>query len=151
MLNLINVLSALLMPAIVLLGMYIAWQQYKINKNRLKLELFNRRYKVYDALMNIFSSVLREGKLSREIFLEYSHFINEGKFLFSTDIAEYLDKAYNKINMLSAHMNLLENLRSIDDKNMERITKDVFEIQTWISGEFPKAADRFEKFLRLDL
>ena len=31
---------------------YVAWQQWQINQNRLKMELFDRRYEIYESTIN---------------------------------------------------------------------------------------------------
>lgn len=42
--NIINILSALLTPTIAILGLYIAYQQWKSNETKRRQELFNLRY-----------------------------------------------------------------------------------------------------------
>ena len=48
--NWVDIFSALLLPMIAILGAYIALNQWLTNRNRLKHELFDRRYAQYVAL-----------------------------------------------------------------------------------------------------
>ena len=47
---LVPVLSALLTPTIAIITTYIAYEQWRTNRNKLKLDLFDRRFAVYDAM-----------------------------------------------------------------------------------------------------
>lgn len=40
----IQIFKALLTPVVAILGVYIAYQQWRTNRTRLKHELFDRRY-----------------------------------------------------------------------------------------------------------
>ena len=57
-----QVLSALLVPTIALFACYIAWRQWRTAQNKLKLDLFEKRFAVYDTARNLFDSVVTSGK-----------------------------------------------------------------------------------------
>jgi len=46
----IDIFAALLTPAIAILASYIAVRQWLTNKNKLKLDLFDKRYAVFEAI-----------------------------------------------------------------------------------------------------
>jgi hypothetical protein len=43
--ELVDILAALLTPVIAILAVYIAWQQWDTNRNKLKLDLLNSHLK----------------------------------------------------------------------------------------------------------
>ena len=62
-------LTALLTPTIALFGLRIAFMQSRIAKNKLKLDLFDRRYALYQALTRCISTIITEGKgVRRPVF-----------------------------------------------------------------------------------
>jgi hypothetical protein len=92
----IATLSALLTPIIALIAIYIAYQQYKINQQRLRHETYERRLRVYKAVQKHLSNILRTGKTSyQECTLFYSD-ASEAAFLFDNSVMDKIDEIYNK-------------------------------------------------------
>ena len=102
--QLIHLLSGLLTPTILLLGAYIAWQQWRTNRNRLKHELFDRRFKVYVTFWGFFVSVLREGAALEEERLKFWVDTKPCYFLFNGEISQFIDE----INRNAIHLQRLE-------------------------------------------
>ncbi len=48
----IELLKILPMTIVAGIVAYVAWQQWQINQNRLKMELFDRRYEIYESTIN---------------------------------------------------------------------------------------------------
>lgn len=95
--------SALLTPVIAILGSIIAIMQYRINKARLRYELFDRKYEIFEATKTFLSSVITHGKTindDRIIFLRNT----KGSFVFyKKDITEYLYTLHKKSLALNLH------------------------------------------------
>ncbi len=88
----IDVLSALLTPIIAFLAVGIAVLQWKINRNRLKHELFDRRYEQYEAVQKFLGSIFRSGKVSIEAQSDYMSGIVGIEFTYSKELKSYLHK-----------------------------------------------------------
>lgn len=71
----VDYLSALLTPTIAILGSVIAYLQWRINKARLKHELFDRRYDQFLTVRNFLGSIITTGEVKQE---------EQGKFLVGT-------------------------------------------------------------------
>ena len=67
-----QVLSALLTPTIAVLVAIIAYRQWRTAQNRLKFDLFDRRFAVYDAARNLLSSVMTRAKRKMTRCLSFS-------------------------------------------------------------------------------
>ena len=78
-LNALSVVTALI-------ALYIAYQQWKTNRDKVKLELYDRRYKIYDATRKFVSSAVRNGDLSNEDFSDFYSILPEARFLFQEDV-----------------------------------------------------------------
>jgi len=57
----IYVFNALLTPVIAGVVAYIAYQQHKTNRDRLRLDLYDRRLKVFEGLMVLLSIIFQKG------------------------------------------------------------------------------------------
>lgn len=100
----IDVLSALLIPAIAVVGVYIAVQQYRINKQRLRHETYERRLAIYKCVQRYLSEIMRDGKTSYERALQFYQDASEAAFLFDESVQNKIDEIYDKsIKMISAH------------------------------------------------
>ena len=55
-----EVLSGFTTPLIAAIALYIAWQQHKTSWDALKVNLYDRRLKVYRGLVDLFAVVLQD-------------------------------------------------------------------------------------------
>lgn len=60
----LEISKGLLTPVIAIVAVYVAWQQWKLNKRRMKLELYERRKAVYEELRNLFCIISRDATVS---------------------------------------------------------------------------------------
>lgn len=59
-------IGALLVPTVALLGLLIAYRQWRTAQSKLKLELFEKRLAIYNAATAFVSSVMTSGKATDE-------------------------------------------------------------------------------------
>lgn len=78
--EILSAISPIVIGAIVA---YIAYQQHLTNRNRLKMELFGRRYKIYDAVITIITTNFDD---FRDDTVECLHRdLSAARFLFDSD------------------------------------------------------------------
>lgn len=87
----VDYLSGLLVPTIAIVGAFIAWQQWRINRARLKNELFDRRYEQFCVVRDFIGSVMTYGESTLEEQRKYLVGTQGMRFLFDKNIAEYMD------------------------------------------------------------
>ncbi|MEX1107435.1 MAG: hypothetical protein WEC00_00860 [Dongiaceae bacterium] len=105
--SLVDWLAALLTPVIGVIAIYVAWQQWKLNKRRLKLDLFDKRCEVYKAVKELHSNIIVHGYASEEII---------GKFQLTTiDCVFLLDQRLD-VSMQSLTKKALE-LLSMEEES----------------------------------
>lgn len=85
-----DLLSALLTPVLALVAIFIAVLQWKINRNRLKHELFDRRYEQYKAVTSFLNSILRNGEATTDAQQDFLSGTVGMEFTFSKEITDYL-------------------------------------------------------------
>ncbi|MBN8413597.1 hypothetical protein [Halomonas litopenaei] len=85
-------ISALTVPTIALFGVLIALLQWNTNRNKLKLDLFERRYEVYAEVTKFLSSIMSSGAVNDLQLQEFLRGTRQAKWLFSDELAEFLDK-----------------------------------------------------------
>jgi hypothetical protein len=93
----VQILGGMLTPVIAVVAVYIAWQQHKTARDKLKLDLFDRRYKVYRGLMDLFACVATEGTVSNEDLGKFYRETDQKRFLFDDDVCDYLTEVRKKV------------------------------------------------------
>lgn len=89
-------ISALLVPIIAIIGIGIAFQQYKINQQRLRHETYERRLSIYKIVQRYLSEILRDGKTTYDKAMEFNSNASEATFLFDQTVQEKIDEIYSK-------------------------------------------------------
>jgi len=82
----VTVVTLFLSVAVVI----IAALQWGVADNKLRLDLFDRRYKVYDATRKFLSLIIREATFTNPDLFEFNAGTSDAQFLFKPDVAEYL-------------------------------------------------------------
>lgn len=137
-------LSGLLTPLIAVLAAYIAWQQWCTNQLRLKHELFDRRYALYEKITSFIAEILVQGKVPANA---ETRFLRETKtviFLFGKEIQSFTEEIYRKAVDLHALEATLENLHG---EELSRNVAKQREIKDWFSAQLNGCTARFSRFL----
>ena len=99
----VSLLTALATPSIALVALVFAALQWHTNRNRLRHELFDRRYQQYDAVKKFLGDLGSLGKMTSEAEIEFLKETKGLRFTFSKEIAEYVDE---KIWAMAVQLNL---------------------------------------------
>lgn len=141
----------IILSAVIAFGVaWIAYQQYVVNRNRLKLELFEKRFKVYNELMKIFASTLRDRNITNDELYTFALCEKEGAFLYDQNIADYLDEIYKKLIIIQANSRFISKGLNATPQETQKIVDEYYSSLTWIGDEFKNCKIKFDKFLRVD-
>jgi len=72
----IDIIKTLLTLFVACIAARIAWRQAKTQEYKVKLDLFERRMKIYDAVREALMMIYRDGKISNEQNLEEHSLLN---------------------------------------------------------------------------
>jgi len=118
----VDYISALLLPSIAIVAMLIAWLQWDTNKRRLRHELFDRRYRVFEAAQKFIVTALRDLTIEqKDLSVFYAEKLG-ATFIFDEEIDNYLNTMYKKATQLRV-ANKTDN-----DKELQKLS-DWFEEQ----------------------
>jgi len=143
----IELLSALLIPILVVVATIIAIQQWRINQKRLKHELFDRRYEVYQSITEFIAKILTTGKVESNSSIRLLADTKKVYFLFDKDTHDFIMQLYRKSIDLDTLDTILEVTTEKDKR--EKNLKNQGELKDWFSKQLKIVEKRFEKFLRL--
>ena len=141
-------ISPLLVPLVAVFGAYIAYQQWRTAQNKLKLELFEKRLKIYNSATIFISSVMTSGKASDQELHNLIVGTKEAKWLLSPDVAKYLDEdLYSKGVDLQCLLAELEGV-PVSDERTENVHKQR-DIKIWLNAQYKILDEKFSKYLQL--
>ena len=136
-------LQGLLAPVIAILATYIAYQQWQTNAKKSKLDLFDRRFRVFEETRKILGMIYTSG-VSDEQLLRFTTETAEADFLFGPEIREYMDEIYRRVtNHSSAKKQMSVSWQApveVRAKLAETIAKEV----TWALNETRMVAEKFK-------
>lgn len=144
----IDILTALLTPTIAILGIYIAYQQWYTNRNKLKIDLFDKRFQIFESIKKFIANILTSGKVEDGDAIQFLRDIKSVRFLFedNADILKLTNEIYTKANKLHA-LEKTESKSSGEDlkKNLDK--QD--EIMKWYQEQLINIDEIFKKYLIL--
>ena len=136
----IDFLSSLLPIVLTVFGLYIAIQQYRTNRKRIKNDLFDRRYAVFSAILEFISKIAKGGSVTQEDRIEFMSSTRGAEFLFDKTIKDYIDEIWEKTVDAGAWA---------EDNTYHNTASDRAEAKKWLYGEFSAIDKRFRKYLHL--
>jgi hypothetical protein len=84
-----------------------AYMQYKLAKDKFKLNLFEKRYKIYKEIESFLIDIQRDAKVSIEQKAKLYNDTQDAVFLYKDDITDYIDiiqkKRANYIQLVKNH------------------------------------------------
>lgn len=91
--------GALTPVCITAFGAWIAWQQFRTNRDKLRLDLYQRRFHVYEAALSFYQALLESMDVeSDEFYSLHKEFIKnyrETTFLFDPDVFDLMAKIFS--------------------------------------------------------
>ena|ERR1700686_1273856 len=143
--------TALGTPIVALTAAFIAgllqWRQARIARNKLILDLFDRRFPLYQATQDLFGTIFVHGKATDEDFTKYLWSVRTARWLFDAKLAEYLKTIIGKkVEQLITLNSEFETLTSAErHKNLANQS----ELKKWFDREYEALDGRFRNFLQL--
>jgi hypothetical protein len=136
----INLFQALLTPLVALLALGIAFAQWWTARNRLKLDLFDRRWAIYDATRTALTEIYEHEQLSKDKLWALREAIRTANWLLDEDLDRHLRES------LWPHVVLLGTPMDADDqrRQLRKGRRD------WVIVELAVIHSKFDRFLKMD-
>lgn len=141
----------LLTILIAIITILILYQQWKTNHYKYKLDLYDKRFKVYNALRKFLGLLLQKGieNVTQEEIREYNINIKESLFLFDKDIQDYLELINKKtIDFQHIHQTLVSSKTSVEG---EKQALEIYEsLSNWFLAQLDESRNKFLKYLKIE-
>jgi hypothetical protein len=128
------------------LGAWIAYKQARIATAKLNLDLYDRRFKVFEAARAFLSVFLTEGKFTPEELTKFTAATSEAVFLFGEDVPRYLD---NLRKNAFTHWNTERESKRAPDDKLGQLVDRLALMENEMSEEIPRMVEVFKPYLKL--
>jgi hypothetical protein len=125
---------------------FVVFMQFRLSKDKFKLDLFDKCYGVYKNTQVFLTKILRDAKIEMEDIFEFRAGTQDSVFLFKEDIPNYLKNIDNKA------LDLWEIHKSLDGvpKGEERskMCRKQTELLGWLTSQLPELKNKFAPYLK---
>jgi hypothetical protein len=117
-------LQALSIAVLALIGAFIAYQQWRTAHNRLRLDLFDRRFTVYVEALNFIGAVMQEGYPPSERYRPFARARDRAQYLFGPEVEILLERMHKTAAVLRAtHSQIQQSEGAEKDEAIEEAIK----------------------------
>lgn len=132
--------QAIALIVIPFVGAWIAWAQLHVARTKLKHDLFERRFKLYDIAAKFISHILQTGPDNPAIN-EYSRQILDAEFLTSRGVSDYLNELRVEANALHAIEAEVQTIQDPDERRT--LIAKSNERREWFANQFQVLKNKF--------
>ncbi len=137
---LVSLGTALLPIILTIFAIYIAYQQYQTNRRKLKLDLFDKRFRVFQSTKDFIQGVINGASYSEENQNLFHLNTRGAQFVFGSDIQDYLDEVWSKF----VDLEVLKNESSISER-----ARESGELKKWFLVQLKTIDSKFESYMVL--
>lgn len=132
-------------------GTYIAFNQYQTNKDKLRLDFFDKRLDAYEKLQEYFKYLVREAKVSEEALAILAKARYKSFFLFGNDANEHITEVWEKAReMQDISLKLFGENRLPVGEERSRLARRKNELLEWNFQQLQDSPKRYSKYLNFN-
>jgi hypothetical protein len=140
--------QAILILCISCLGAWIAYKQVRIATVKLNLDLYDRRFKVFEAARNLVSHVMRDAHVGLGNISAFNLAVADATFLFESEVVNYLAALRKKAIALRTKA---EQLKGMEEPGERRnaLVDQIADLEMDFSVEYERMVEVFKPYLKL--
>jgi len=127
-------------------GSWIAYKQVRIAAAKLNLDLYDRRFKVFEAARHFIGKFLIEGAFTPEEITRFSSGVADAVFLFDSEVKTYLDSLREKAFV---YRKKDRQSKTASEDKLGDLVDDLAKIEDEITDELPRLIEVFKPYLKL--
>jgi len=141
--------QAIALIVISCLGSWIAFKQVRIAAAKLNFDLYDKRFKVFEAARQYLVLALQSNDVTPEHTNQFHLGVADAVFLFDKSIEEYLEEFRKKLAKLQMLNFQFRNLRDQEDERRGILADQLAEQAMVVNDEFDVLVLKFKPFLKL--
>ncbi len=137
-----------LTPLIAGITVYIAYQQYRTNKLRVKFEAFDRRFIVYQAVKKF---IVRFNGLDDELVVMFHQETFEAQFFYPSEINDYIKEIATHARDFCKYKREYRDYNQVKPEGYDHqnVVSKIQKEREWFAKQIPLINKKFQKYLDL--
>lgn len=125
----------------------IAIFQYRLERQRWKLALFDKRYPIFDHTMAFVAGVVSGGTAKDTNLNAFLRDTKDGALLFGPDVSNYLRMLYSKAVDLRTHTAVMEPLPIGEERS--RHVQAIHDLNVWFGDQLEEIRRVFSEYIEI--
>ncbi len=127
----------------------IAEQQAKLADTRMRHDLYDRRFKIYEAARALVVAVFRRVDVSQEEFFAFVSGTADAVFLLNAEIVAYFEEMRTKALRLQRMNRLINEPPAVPEPDQTNAPHHKADLGTWFVAQNEVLIEKFKPFLAL--
>lgn len=127
-----------------------AYKQWRTAQNKLKLDLFGKRFEVYEAGIQLIREIVSPSAGNGKRLTELTKETSGAKWLLNAQIAQHLDELMSRAWTRLAIERDLDEHGILMEQREHEISEYQIDVQEFVSQERAKPDEKFDKFLHVE-
>jgi hypothetical protein len=141
-------LQAIALILLPMVGAWVAFKQASIAERKLNLDVYDKRFKVYEAARSLMGTFLREGSVTTKDILMFNTGVAEAPFLFGQDLVNYLD--HLRIRAAALHTKTTQlSAMGEQDPRRDKLIDEIAALEQKLASEPERLQNAFKRYLNL--
>lgn len=149
----LKIIQPLATPFIAACVAVIGLNQWKDNREKLRLDLFNRRFDIYLRVLDYYISLSRTQNSTEQLdtLIPFIKAVRESRFMFPEEsgVHEFLEEFQTRANEVANYTSSLSILRDMPAERAE-LTRKQNENTTWVNRAIIDLEGRMEPYVRFE-
>jgi len=148
--QILRMVSYLATPFVAIGAAAIAYQQYKVNHNKLRLDGYERRLRIYQEFRKLQGIIISKGTATDRELVDFRVSIAEADFLFPYEVMAYLEEFYRHAVDLAMWRSMYRDYSQVPhppDYDHKKVVGGAHEEMKWINDQYEPARALFRKHL----
>lgn len=133
--------------AALLITAYFAWKQWSTARDKLRLDLFDKRYAYFVVFREFMISVIQHGDATNDDLQKFWQGMIGAEFVFDKDVAGYIESVRKRAQTLRYKNRMLDSVENGDAR--AKLADEVSTIFMSINDDFPLLEEKFSKSMNL--
>jgi len=143
--QILEISAALLTPLIGVIGAVVLINQYRLQRFRWRLALYDKRYPVYLATKEFLIGIMARHNVSNDELYNFLRNSKDKEFLFGKDVKEYLEQLYLKgLDLQTVEKEVDQHPVGDERTNLVHQSSVIFK---WFRGQYESVDKVFGEYL----
>jgi hypothetical protein len=142
----ISYTQALVVPFVAIVGAVIAFGQLWLARRRMQLDLYDRRYRIFESARQLIVDFMQEGRV--DWIYKYLRDTGDAVFLLDSSVVSYLGELKDRALRLRSSAKALANAND-HHPHRELFIDQEADLQSWFSEQYDVLVEKFKPSLQL--